>query len=45
VVVTDAEFKPISDELRERTRAILRYRYYLERDWRGETPLPSGALR
>lgn len=45
IVLTDAAFKPIGDELRERTRTILRNRYYLERDWRGETPLASGALQ
>jgi len=45
MMVTNAEFKPIGDELREKTRTVLRNRYYLERDWRGETPLPSGALR
>jgi hypothetical protein len=45
VVIADGAFKPVSDEFRDKTRAILRNRYYLEKDWRGETPAPSGVPR
>ncbi len=45
VVIADGAFKPVGGEFRDRTRAILRNRYYLERDWRGETPAPSGVPR
>jgi hypothetical protein len=41
-VVSSPELKPIADALRERARNVLRNRYYLEGDWRGETPLPAG---
>ena len=45
IIVADGSFKPVGDELRDKTRAILRNRYYLEKDWRGETPVPSGVPR
>jgi|GEM_PF-1632049 len=43
LIITDPEFKTIGDDLRRKTQAILRNRYYLEGDWRGETPLPMEA--
>jgi len=36
--------KPLGDKLRAMTMAILRNRYYIEDDWRGEAPLPGGTL-
>ena len=45
IIVADSSFKPVGEELRDKTRAILRDRYYLEKDWRGETPVPSGVPR
>ncbi|HUW62522.1 MAG TPA: hypothetical protein VMZ06_16065 [Candidatus Bathyarchaeia archaeon] len=45
VVIAEGAFKPVGDELRDKTWTILRNRYYLERDWRGETPAPSGVPR
>jgi hypothetical protein len=31
--------------LAQKTHAVLRNRYYLEGDWRGETPLPTGVFQ
>ena len=44
LTVSRPEFKKVGDEFRRKTRAILRRRYYLEGDWRGETPLTTGVL-
>ncbi len=44
LIISHPELKATGDELRRRTHALLRNRYYLEGDWRGETPLPTGAL-
>jgi len=38
IVLTNPDLESVSNELREKTRAVLRNRYYLEGDWRGETP-------
>ena len=45
LIVAAPEFKALGEGIREMTRAILRDRYYLEGDWRGETPLPKGRLK
>ena len=45
LTITHPESQATGDELRRMTHAILRNRYYLEGDWRGETPLPTGALQ
>jgi hypothetical protein len=45
LIITDPKFKTVGDELRRKTQAVLRDRYYLEGDWRGETPLPIGAFQ
>jgi hypothetical protein len=45
LIITHPESQATADELRRKTHAILRNRYYLEGDWRGETPLPTGALQ
>ena len=42
-MLADPAFKPVGDELREICRTALRLRYYLEGDWRGETPRPAGG--
>ena len=42
-MLADGPFKPVGDELREMCHAALRLRYYLEGDWRGETPQPAGG--
>jgi len=44
-IVAHPEFKATGDELRQTSHAVLRNRYYLEGDWCGETPLPTGALQ
>jgi len=44
-IIAHPELKSIGDELRRKAHAVLRNRYYLEGDWRGETPLPTGALQ
>jgi len=44
VAVTQPQFKEVAGELERRAHAVLRNRYYLEGDWRGETPLPTGVL-
>lgn len=41
-IVADAASKEAGEALRTRTQAALRNRYYLEDDWRGETPLAKG---
>ena len=41
-IIADPTFKPTGDAIRRRTQAILRNRFYLEGDWRGETPLGNG---
>jgi len=38
-IVRDAAAWETGEELRARTASVLRNRYYLEGDWRGETPL------
>ncbi len=45
LTIAHPKFKSTGDELRQEIHAILRNRYYLEGDWRGEVPLPGGALR
>ena len=45
LILSDPTFKTVGDELRRKTQAVLRDRYYLEGDWRGETPLPVGAFQ
>jgi len=45
LIIAEPEFKAVGEELRRKTRAVLRDRYYLEGDWRGETPLQTGALQ
>ncbi len=45
LTVSHPEFKKAGDEFRQKTRAMLRHRYYLEGDWRGETPLTTGVLK
>jgi hypothetical protein len=42
-VTNDSNLKTVGDELRTMTQDILRNRYYLERDWNGETPLRKDA--
>jgi hypothetical protein len=42
-ILVEQDFKPLGDELRRRAHVILRDRFYLEGDWRGETPLPDGG--
>jgi len=39
-MLVDPPFKPQGDALRELARKMLRLRYYLEGDWRGEAPRP-----
>ena len=43
-IAAEPEFKQAGDQLRDVTRMILRLRYYLEGDWRGEAPVPEGEL-
>jgi len=38
LVLDNPETKPLADDVRAMTHRILRHRYYLEGDWRGETP-------
>ena len=45
VSLTNPDLETVSNELREKARAVLRNRYYLEGDWCGETPLAADALR
>jgi Tol biopolymer transport system component len=45
LILAHPEFKATGDKLRQTSHAVLRNRYYLEGDWRGETPLPTGALQ
>jgi hypothetical protein len=42
-VIDDPGLKTLGDEIRKMTADILRNRYYLERDWNGETPLRKDA--
>jgi hypothetical protein len=44
-IIAHPEFKTTGDELRQSSHAVLRNRYYLEGDWRGETPLATGMLQ
>lgn len=43
VTTANPGFKDTGDQLRALTQRILRNRYYLEGDWRGETPLRDGG--
>ena len=45
LIVTAPDLQAEGEELRGMARALLRNRYYLEGDWRGETPLPDGRLQ
>ncbi|NIA13980.1 MAG: hypothetical protein GWP08_07860 [Nitrospiraceae bacterium] len=44
-ILTHPESSGIAEDLRERTQAILRNRYFQEGDWRGEEPLARGVLQ